>query len=66
MSYQCSKGNKKEGNDNKEGRPGPDYMRLPQCLSYMEPLMEEQKNEYYLGQFPHLQGCGNHLMTAMP
>ena len=66
MSYQYSKVNKKGDTDNGEVRSGPDYTRLPQCLSYMEQLMEEQKNDYYFGQFQHLQGWIGHSMTLMP
>ncbi len=37
--YRCSKVNKKGGSNNEKEKHGLDYMRLPLCLSYMEPLM---------------------------
>ncbi len=65
MSYQCSKVNKKEDSDNMEERSGLDYMRLPLCLSYMEPLREEQKNKHNWDWFPYLQEHVGHAMTLM-
>ncbi len=66
MSYQYSTVNMKQGRNNGNKRNKSDYTRLPQYLSYMNEIMEEQKNECYLGQFPHLQGYGNHLTTMTP
>ncbi len=65
-SYQYSTVNMKQGSNKRGEKNESDYTRLPQYLSYTEEITEEQKNEHYLGQFPHLQGCGNHLMTVMP
>ncbi len=65
-SYQYSIVNMKQGSDNREEKHGPDYMRLPQYLSYMEQSMEEQKNEYCFGRFQHLQGRFGHMMTLIP
>ena len=64
--YQYSTVNMKQGSNNRDLRNESNYMRLPQYLLYMEEIMEEQKSEHHLGQFPYLQGCGSHLMTVMP
>ena len=48
-----------------EERSGLDYMRLPLCLSYMEPLREEQKNKHNWDWFPYLQEHVGHAMTLM-
>ncbi len=64
--YQYSTVNMKQGSDNEGKKNELDYTRLPQYLSYTNEIMEEQKNAYYLGRFPGLQGCGSRSMTPMP